>query len=82
MNRIEVNTDGETFYRLSILSIISNCRTDIVHVLLAVGLKKAVIHVMNSLIARKRIIIHTMTMIQIIVYKAKWKNYLFLRGAN
>ena len=38
----------ETFYRLYALSVIPNCHSNIVYVLLAVYSKQAVIHVINS----------------------------------
>ena len=37
-------SNGETFYWLYILALLPNCYTSIVHVLLAVDLKQAVIH--------------------------------------
>ena len=35
----------ETFYKLYVVSVILNCHTDIIHVLLAVDLKQAMIFV-------------------------------------
>ena len=39
--------DGETFYRLYILTLMANYHTSIVHVLLAVNLKPAVTHLIS-----------------------------------
>ena len=45
--------NGETLYRLYILSLTPNCHTSIVHVFLAADLKQAVSHFMSSYIAGK-----------------------------
>ena len=75
-----IHSDREAFYRLYILSIITNCCTTIVIVLLAVGLKQAVIHVMSSLIVRKRVIIHIVKMI--IICKAERKKVSIPEGSQ
>ena len=71
---------GKDFHSLYILSAISNCHTNIVCVLLlAVDWRYAMIHVMRSLIAKKRIIC---IMKMIIICKAEWKKMSIPEGSQ